>query len=41
VIRASSKGKVAPGYDGDLVLLTSDLRVAGTIVRGTVLIEPA
>jgi N-acetylglucosamine-6-phosphate deacetylase len=36
LIGAGTKGKVAPGYDGDLVLLTPELRVAATIVGGVV-----
>ncbi len=30
------KGRIAPGYDADLVLLTPDLQVAMTIVQGNV-----
>ncbi|HRQ41428.1 MAG TPA: N-acetylglucosamine-6-phosphate deacetylase [Chloroflexota bacterium] len=33
------KGRIAPGYDADLVLLTPDLQVAMTMVRGEVLYD--
>ena len=34
VLGLDRKGAVAPGFDADLVLLTSDLQVVGTIVGG-------
>jgi N-acetylglucosamine-6-phosphate deacetylase len=33
------KGKIAGGYDADLVLLTTDLRVATTIVAGEIVYQ--
>jgi N-acetylglucosamine-6-phosphate deacetylase len=32
----AERGRVAPGYLGDLVLLTADLRIAATIVAGEI-----
>jgi N-acetylglucosamine-6-phosphate deacetylase len=39
-IGATRKGAIAPGYDADIVLLTADLRVAGTVVAGDVVVDP-
>jgi N-acetylglucosamine-6-phosphate deacetylase len=33
----AERGRIAPGYLADLTLLTPDLRVAGTIIRGELL----
>jgi N-acetylglucosamine-6-phosphate deacetylase len=37
---AARKGRVAPGYDADLVILAADWNVAHTIVRGEVVAAP-
>jgi len=36
LLRLHDRGRIAPGMRADLVLLTSDLRVAATIVRGEI-----
>jgi N-acetylglucosamine-6-phosphate deacetylase len=40
VIGASSKGRLAPGADADVVILEPDLRLAATIVGGRVVHDP-
>ena len=41
VLGLDRKGAVAPGYDGDLTVLTPDLAVAAVIVGGRPLDQPA
>jgi N-acetylglucosamine-6-phosphate deacetylase len=36
VLAAEAKGEIAPGRDGDLVLLGDDWKVRATVVRGSV-----
>jgi N-acetylglucosamine-6-phosphate deacetylase len=40
VAGASSKGRLAPGADADVVILEPDLRLAATIVGGRVVHDP-